>query len=235
MKPRERTDVYARRMAEATANLAAWHGKHVAEYDAGTLGGEPVELLLWHEPGTGIGRMRFMCVGPRLIVTGDHGEAIYCRAPDLRWWAGLNLQYFVEKCQASEHGRIPVAWDGEEAGGEAATENEHDWTEFCRDYGDELFGEDWWEIRFGRVISYATACHLAGLKLAVTRLDASAAPPAPPSPDSSTTTGVDAERHPFAACPACDHYPHPERGCKCPPSPGNAGVDVQAAGQAGAR
>lgn len=189
--------VYKRRMEEATRNLKVNCAKHTVEYESGTLGGEPVELLTWYTPGTGFYLMRFMAVGPRLIVTGDIREGIYCRAPGLRWWASLNLQYFAEKCTASAKGSPPWEWDEEEClayakeliresmrddgerglwrrfkdlGGPDAAAYEQSWYDFLHAHGTEFFGQDWWEMRFGKVISFDTAYHLAGLKLAVAQL-----------------------------------------------------------------
>lgn len=97
-----------------------WFPRHVAKltrYTAPTSDGgvQVIEHLRWAEPGTGVNLIDYVSRGPYLYVTGDLGDATYCRAEGLSWWAGLSIDYFAEKCDASEYGRGYKSWDPDEA------------------------------------------------------------------------------------------------------------------------
>jgi len=80
--------------------------------------GERLEHLVWRLPGHSNGYMEFIVGGGTLFVKGDYGDAVYQWYPDkmisLRWLSQTNLDYFAEKCQASEYGRDFKCWDSEE-------------------------------------------------------------------------------------------------------------------------
>jgi hypothetical protein len=58
--------------------------------------------------------------------------------------------------------------------GDAAIDDKHDWLEWRRHHGADVFGQDWWDMRSldGMVVSYRARFHLLGLHLAVEQLRA---------------------------------------------------------------
>lgn len=73
----------------------------------------PFKMLLWRHPDSTNYYVRYIIHSNVLYVSGDIGEAVYIWGQALTWeWlAGLNLDYFAEKCEASETGRDYVGWD----------------------------------------------------------------------------------------------------------------------------
>lgn len=94
-----------------------WFGQHVADFDVYSRQKGHVYQLDWGRPGTSVYFHRYLIVGPVLFVTGDCGDAVYRWSRNLTWeWlAGLNLDYFAGKCQASEVGRDYKEWDQRKA------------------------------------------------------------------------------------------------------------------------
>ncbi len=78
---------------------------------------ETIKVIDWREPNTGHFAVRYILDRNRLLVAGDIGEAIYIWSQFIGWdfLACCNMEYFVGKCQASEHGRSGQSWDSEHA------------------------------------------------------------------------------------------------------------------------
>lgn len=85
----------------------AWFPDHVATVsDDGT-------SMLWAKPGTGIYAVKYRIIGSHLVVLGDIGCAVYRWSDRIsfNWLSRISLDYFHGKCEASEDGRIPDAFD----------------------------------------------------------------------------------------------------------------------------
>lgn len=175
---------------------------HVAKFTRGEMPIGPqfnkIEALEWAQPGTGINRVVYLILGRMLIVYGDLGDAIYLWGGDGVTWdflAGCDLDYFAQKCQASENGRTAREWDPEYAkhhfyghfrelyeltdkqidkliNEHGIHFDKHDWYGFLHREGLNLrFGKkliDLCEIgSIGERVSWRTQMHLIGLKMAV--------------------------------------------------------------------
>lgn len=95
---------------QAARIRAEWFPKHKAKLE---LHGDEIEVLTWKNPDNSNYWCRYMILRNTLFVQGDIGEAIYTCGQQLQWsWlAGLDLDYFAGKCQASETGRLYKGWD----------------------------------------------------------------------------------------------------------------------------
>jgi hypothetical protein len=96
---------------------AEYFKKHiVGTYSFTLLANRPVEFLVFREPGTGVGLMRFLRLGNELLVSGDYDNASYSWPSEqtMAWMADTNFHYFHGKCSSSPSGRIPKDWEGEE-------------------------------------------------------------------------------------------------------------------------
>lgn len=75
----------------------------------------PMERLVWQKEGDSSYYVAYHRTGTTLLVIGDLGEAVYRWHPaqpiDLRWISNCNLDYFKEKCCASEVGSKFEEWD----------------------------------------------------------------------------------------------------------------------------
>lgn len=177
---------------------AEYFAKHQATYTRADVGGVCVERLVWQAPRTNINRVDYLCDGGRLFVTGDLGDAIYTTgAHDLAWWTRCDLYYFAKKCDASEHGRGYKTWDDDDCRAElrewvaqsraddetvdddlvsdadaAILAGRHDWIEWQREHGADLFGDEWWDFvpNWGVRPDQRCALHLVGLKAAMAQL-----------------------------------------------------------------
>lgn len=159
-----------------------------------------IKTLYWAKPGTGMYSIRYVIMGPVLMVWGDLGDAVYRWSAPIDWHflAGCDLQYFAGKCQASPVGRTyedydaDVAWlDFQEAlerhaedgypapdpqaveEGRRAIRNGHDeWHEWMRSEGSRVFGPDWyeWVPDVGKRVAMTCAAHLFGIKMAVAQM-----------------------------------------------------------------
>lgn len=87
-------------------------------------GSPRVEVMTWsNKNGSSNCRIDYMIRNGSLAVYGDLGEAVYrwYGLTRLEWIAGLNLDYFHGKCEASGegegnyHGARPHSWDGKQA------------------------------------------------------------------------------------------------------------------------
>lgn len=107
-----RWESIAQMRADRRARIAERFKDHRAELQIFAPG---VEEIRWGKPGTGIDRITFLIHGPRLIVTGDLGDAIYIRAQGWQFWASCDLDYFASKCEASDTGRLAREWDSDRA------------------------------------------------------------------------------------------------------------------------
>lgn len=164
-----------------------------------SIGIPTIEHLVWGKPGTIINRIYYMLhrQSGLLCVYGDLYDAVYqWYGPDLtlEWIANCNLDYFHQKCKASQNGASykNYDWDSELA--------ERTIVEYFKEYDDcdryknymdsylrrvidnkenfiaelynidgiEMFGEDFWEWvpTSGNTIPWTTKAHLAGLKIA---------------------------------------------------------------------
>lgn len=155
------------------------------------------DLIVWKKPGTGIYSVHYLIYGNTLFVCGDLGEAAYQWSQKIDWdfLSGLNCDYFLGKCQASEVGRRFVEWDAKYArarleetfkglkeGGYhisagaccdaiSAVETKEDWHSFIMDHRDiyELLDLGDLEVPNLRGVS-----HWYGLTLALKQLRAKA-------------------------------------------------------------
>ena len=180
-----------------------WFKEHVAEHRTHvTIDSTKEERLIWKKPGTNINRIDYRRFGGILVATGDLGDAIYqWYGPEggvtLEWIAGLNLDYFAEKCLASEEGAGYKEWSKEaakiylkqlmaEEGMEkerkaieglkknnvasafAYVDSKEDWIEFLNNWGDEVFGSACFEYcGIGTVVNMRCQGHLLGLRMAL--------------------------------------------------------------------
>ncbi len=89
---------------------------------------EGIYILRWQKPGTWINFVEYILRGSTLFVWGDLGDAVYQWSSNisLSFLAGCNVDYFREKCQASEEGRGFKYW----------------WHEDAEKYLEEMFKED---------------------------------------------------------------------------------------------
>lgn len=73
--------------------------------------------IVWATPGTGTNRVVYRLMVGSLFVSGDLGHAIYQWTQPISWpfLAGLELDYFASKCEASEVGRNYETWTLETA------------------------------------------------------------------------------------------------------------------------
>jgi hypothetical protein len=90
-----------------------YFSNHKAYYNKETY----TERLVWRDPNTMIGFVKYLCDGCYLYVSGDLGDAIYKwnEQVTLEWIAGCNLQYFESKCVASEKENNYKEWKPEVA------------------------------------------------------------------------------------------------------------------------
>lgn len=102
------------RRDELIANIEKDFDSHVATVK---LDQEGIYILRWQKPGTWINAVEYVIRLNSLLVWGDLGEAIYQWSSNinLAFLAGLDIDYFRGKCQASEEGRGFEYWFCEEA------------------------------------------------------------------------------------------------------------------------
>ncbi len=174
-----------------------WFKEHKREIEWQTqapIGPGDMEFLRWRKPGTCIYGVDYLRLSNLLYVSGDLGEAIYGgwdKGYPLEWIAGLNLDYFAQKCQASETGREYYEWDEKtarkrllgwmenwedpkdqeakvrELGGFDVLHNEHEWVQWMHESGYQALGDEYYELGYaGRKINIRCQAHLIGLKLA---------------------------------------------------------------------
>lgn len=176
--------------------IAEWFKEHKATmHEKAKVGNWEMECLRWQRPGSWTYGIDYLLKNNTLIVTGDLGDAVYCWSgpfEGLEWIAGLSIDYFHGKCEASELGRNMrnYEWDAE-----VARKNIHQrfkenrdckgYNDFfheqeCLDSADALNewcqindpaavfkDDDWWEWlpQCGRIMPIRTRAHLIGLKI----------------------------------------------------------------------
>ena len=164
---------------------------HKPSYSVFSNGTEQIEVLRWAKPGTGIDAIEYWFRKGTLCVHGDLNEAVYqwhTSIGKLGAVAGCNLDYFATKCQASPEGRQFQTWDAGEAEDDlawrvkngyvtqeeleetdalAALSTKESWDFWLGEYGDEVFGPDFYEhADIGERVSCFCHMHLVGLKMA---------------------------------------------------------------------
>ncbi len=99
-------------MTEETKN-EEWKN-HVATYEKH---GEDLETLQWKNPAENHFAIFYVRQHGCLMIWGDLGSAVHRWYPDMSMesMADTSLDYFVSKCEASEEGRKPYAFDYKEA------------------------------------------------------------------------------------------------------------------------
>jgi hypothetical protein len=156
-----------------------------------------LKILYWGKPGTGMYSIRYVIMGPVLMVWGDLECAVYRWSSPITWkfLAGCDLQYFAGKCEASPKGRTFEEYDAHQAlldfddritrmveedgarldpkivqdARRAIRHGTDEWHEWMQTNGQLLFGGDWYEYLpgLGMEIAQTCAAHLLGIKLAV--------------------------------------------------------------------
>jgi len=149
-----------------------------------------IRYIVFGTPGTSIYKINYLITKNVLCVFGDCYEAVYMWGQNvsLEFLAGCSLDYFSEKCRASQNGAGAKNWDGIHAkknidfhledcdemqrahftgnGGYAALGNQFEWSLWLSNHGDEAFGSDWWEMcNIGMNVSFECHAHLIGLKM----------------------------------------------------------------------
>jgi hypothetical protein len=180
-----------RRTAEDLEYVRSWFVNHKATMKDG--------WLIWSAPNTSVYRCDFHVYRNNLIVVGDIGDAVFTwsQVVTFDWIAGLEFDYFMGKCQASETGRKLYDWNGEyimeilaehltneetgdksklnEAlglGARDAANYEQEWHQWVSANSD-ILGDDYGEwIMGGQVHALRGRGMFEGLKLAVAQLEA---------------------------------------------------------------
>ena len=171
--------------------------KHRATYQKIS---DDIEILTWAEPGTMINKVEYLVYNNALFIKGDLGEAVFSWHPSISLNAisGFNLDYFLEKCEASEGGRHWREWDAatalialqdyfadyddgaetlqsiENQGGyNALNSSQEEWVQWCHEVGEEFLGADAWEWAYsiGEVVSWRMQAWLIGIKMAMEQIN----------------------------------------------------------------
>src|SRR5262249_18364121 len=97
--------------------LRDWFKNHTAKLHKFTSDAHPgtLQKLIWHQPGTWVNCIQYVIDTSWLFVYGDLGEAVYEWSGSLSfdWLAGLDLDYFGSKCQASSEEPKGKTWDSD--------------------------------------------------------------------------------------------------------------------------
>ena len=157
------------------------------------------DSLVFRKIGTSDCYMRYVLLsGSTLVVVGDLGDAVYQWHGDPRltfqWLAGLDLDYFVSKCRASEVG-VPFEEWSEEIARERFADLRKSYAEHDPErvalldkiieethgvpfdnrgawnaYADTELRQVWEDLDgvfdIGQTIAYLAVCHWTGLRLA---------------------------------------------------------------------
>ncbi|MCK5604629.1 hypothetical protein KAR91_22260 [Candidatus Pacearchaeota archaeon] len=97
---------------------------------------EGVTDIVWQKEKDSNCYVVYLIRGNVLYVSGDLGSAVYFwgRRLSIEWLAGLNIDYFASKCEASEHGRLFRSW---------ASDVAEKWIEsFVKDHIDDCYDEE---------------------------------------------------------------------------------------------
>lgn len=183
-----------------TDDVAKWFRDHRAIFNARDLADDTqweIQTLYWGKPGTGMYSIRYVIMGPVLMVWGDLECAVYRWSSPITWefLAGCDLQYFEGKCEASPKGRDYEDYDRDvaladfneaiqrcaeegydrpdsravEEGRRAIECGADDWRDWMRDEGYCVFGDSWyeWLPELGKRTAQTCLAHLLGIKMAV--------------------------------------------------------------------
>jgi hypothetical protein len=98
--------------------LQKWFADHratVTAHDPADESQYEIQTLYWAKPGTGHLAVRYVIMGPVLMVWGDLESAVYRWSSVISWefLAGCDLQYFESKCEASPKGRDYEDYDSD--------------------------------------------------------------------------------------------------------------------------
>ena len=98
---------------DVTKQIRRWFVDHVATVNIFRRGEREIQEILWKKPGTGVNSILYIIKNRTLCVQGDLGEAVYRWSDviNLPFLAGCYLDYFAEKCEASECGRGFKEWN----------------------------------------------------------------------------------------------------------------------------
>lgn len=184
-------------------DVAEWFAEHRAsftEYAPDVQTEWYPKTLYWAKPGTGMYSIRYVIMGPVLMVWGDLDAAVYRWSSAINWkfLADCDLQYFAGKCQASPVGRTfedydrDVAWTdfknaleqraeegypapdqhAVEEGRRAIMNGQDEWRDWMRTDGHRVFGPDWyeWVPNLGKRVAQTCLAHLLGIKMAVAQI-----------------------------------------------------------------
>lgn len=90
---------------------------HVATRSQGETHLKTVDVLEWAVPGSWNFRVVYMVRGRTLFVNGDLGDAVHVwpQPITLEFVSRCGLQYYAEKCGASEYGRSAKEWSEDAA------------------------------------------------------------------------------------------------------------------------
>lgn len=188
------------RQNKSEGEFIRWFAEHVATFTEHVPEGDkawPLSTLIWAKPDSGQFAIRYVIMGPVLMVWGDLECAVYRWSSHVTWdfLAGCDLQYFEGKCEASPKGRDYEDYDPDmaltdfndaikqrveegydapnasavEEGRQAIRYGTDEWHEWMRSDGHRVFGSDWYEYLpgLGKEIALTCAAHLAGIKMAV--------------------------------------------------------------------
>jgi len=170
--------------------ITGWIRKHVVEEHTPS-------TLIYRELGTANCYLRYDIIGRNLVVTGDMGSAVYqwSQQFSFEWLAGLEADYFIGKCQASEEGVPFKDWDFElaemrfkefrkqlapdlgrklkdileECGGidHLPTANREEWNRFAYEHLQDLWPDLDGIYDIGQGLALRGVCHWYGIKTAM--------------------------------------------------------------------
>lgn len=173
-------------------DCAGWFKDHVPCVTVGPTGC----VIRWAKPGTSTYWCDYILHGRFLIVVGDIGEAVYEWSEKVtpQFLRGINFDYMMGKCQASNTGRRDMQWSEEVAACSAKMQAEGESDDRLKDRlqtivehrGDkEVCEEEASEIyertgdaeyaymvsSFGSVPSAQSVGHFVGLKMALEKIN----------------------------------------------------------------
>jgi len=129
-------------------------------------------IIDWSKPSSGEGSMRITYIGGYLSINGDYGSASFTwHNPNntIEWMSKCNIGYFMSKCISSEkqeNGIHMMEWDQDECietvesyisekddcdikpnddSWKMHTESACDWNSYLSKYGENEFGDSWYE------------------------------------------------------------------------------------------
>jgi hypothetical protein len=90
-----------------------WFKNHIAEYFISETKDIKIQLLKWKEPETSVYFVKYILDYNSLFIKGDIGEAAFCwnNPVSFKNIANMDLNYFAQKCVASEKGKDFTSWN----------------------------------------------------------------------------------------------------------------------------